>query len=198
VILFDVGGVLVELTGLPVFLSWLGDRVTPDEGLTLWLTSPTVRAFETGKLEPDAFAELLIKEMNLSLTKEQLLGGFGDWARSVLPGAIELIRRIPRSYTLATLSNSNAVHWPQLMSHPELLRPFQHHFVSYLTGKIKPDEEAFHNVLASIGCAAREVLFLDDSSVNVLAARRVGIIAHQVKGPAQAEAVLREAGVLLP
>lgn len=194
-ILFDVGGVLVKLTGLPVFLSWLGNRVTADEALTMWLISPTVRAFETGKLEPDAFAERLIAEMSLPLTREQLLGGFGDWARSVLPGAVELVRRIPRTYILATLSNSNTVHWPQLMKHPELLKPFQHHFVSYLTGKIKPDEDAFQNVLASIGCDAPEVLFLDDSSLNVQAARRVGMIAHQVKGPAEAAAVLRQAGV---
>ena len=45
VVLFDVGGVLVELSGLPMLLSWLGHRVTAEQARTLWLTSPVVRLF---------------------------------------------------------------------------------------------------------------------------------------------------------
>jgi HAD superfamily hydrolase (TIGR01509 family) len=40
-----------------------------------------------------------------------------------------------------------------------------HHFASHLTGKIKPDEEAFQHVLATLGCDDPETLFLDDPSV---------------------------------
>lgn len=60
VVLFDVGGVLVELSGLAVLLSWLGHRATAEQVRTPWLTSPTVRLFETGKMQPAAFAEQLI------------------------------------------------------------------------------------------------------------------------------------------
>lgn len=35
VVLFDVGGVLVELSGLSMLLSWLGHRVTADQVRTL-------------------------------------------------------------------------------------------------------------------------------------------------------------------
>jgi hypothetical protein len=40
VVLFDVGGVLVELSGLTMLLSWLVRRVTAEQVRTLWLTSP--------------------------------------------------------------------------------------------------------------------------------------------------------------
>ena len=56
VVLFDVGGVLVELSRLPMLLSWLGHRVTAEQARTLWLTSPVVRSFETGKMQPAVFA----------------------------------------------------------------------------------------------------------------------------------------------
>ena len=54
-VLFDVGGVLVELSGLAMLLSWLGDRVTAEQVRTLWLTSPIVRSFETGKMPTRSF-----------------------------------------------------------------------------------------------------------------------------------------------
>jgi hypothetical protein len=57
VVLFDVGGVLVELSGLAILLSGLEHRVTAEQARTLRLTSPVVRLFETGKMQPAAFAE---------------------------------------------------------------------------------------------------------------------------------------------
>ena len=51
----------------------------------------------------------------------------------------------------------------------------------YLTGKIKPDEEAFQHVLAVLGCEGSETLFLDDSHLNVEAAKRVGMTAFRYR-----------------
>ncbi len=49
VVLFDVGGLLVELSGLAMLLSWLGHRATAEQVRTLWLTSRIVRSFETAR-----------------------------------------------------------------------------------------------------------------------------------------------------
>lgn len=43
VALFDLGGVLVELRGVPTMLAWLDHRVSLEELWKLWLSSPTVR-----------------------------------------------------------------------------------------------------------------------------------------------------------
>jgi putative hydrolase of the HAD superfamily len=82
------------------------------------------------------------------------------------------------------------------MEQPDLIGGFDHHFASHLTGKIKPDEEAFRHVLATLDCKGPETLFLDDSQLNVAAAKRVGMIAYQVEGPEEAERALRQAEVL--
>jgi glucose-1-phosphatase len=196
VVLFDVGGVLVELSGLAMLLSWLGHRVTGEQARTLWLSSPTVRLFETGKMQPAAFAEQMITELSLPVGGEEFLNELYTRTQRILPGAVELVKRVPRNYVLATLCNTNVLQWPILIEQPDLIGTFNHHFASHLTGKIKPDEEAFQHVLATLGCKGPETLFLDDSRLNVDAAKRVGMNAFLVQGPLEAEHVLREAGVL--
>jgi glucose-1-phosphatase len=196
VILFDVGGVLVELSGLATLLSWLGHSVTAEQARTLWLISPTVRLFETGKMQPSAFARQMIDELGLHVDSEEFLTALYIRSQRIFPGAVELVRRIPRNYVRATLCNTNALQWPSLIEQRDLLGAFDHHFASHLTGKIKPDEEAFQHVLATVGCEGSQTLFLDDSELNVEAAKRAGMIAFLVQGPAEAEHALRNAGLL--
>jgi glucose-1-phosphatase len=196
VVLFDVGGVLVELSGLAMLLSWLGHRVTAEQVRTLWLTSPVVRLFETGKIQPAVFAEQMIAQLSLRVSSEEFLSELYIRSQRILPGAVELVRRVPPGYVRATLCNTNALQWPTLMEQQDLIRAFDHHFASHLTGKIKPDEEAFQHVLATLDCEGAETLFLDDSQLNVAAAKRVGMIAYQVQGPEDAERALRDAEVL--
>ena len=196
VVLFDVGGVLVELSGLAVLLSWLGHRVTAEEVRTLWLTSPIVRSFETGKMQPSAFAEQMITKLSLPVGGDEFLTELYTRSPRILPGAVDLVRRVPSYYVRATLCNTNALQWTSLIGQRDLLGAFDHHFASHLTGKIKPDEEAFQHVLTALACEGPEALFLDDSQLNVAAAKRVGMTAFQVQGPVEAERALREAEVL--
>jgi putative hydrolase of the HAD superfamily len=156
VVLFDVGVVLVELSGLAMLLSWLGHRVTAEQVRTLWLTSPIVRSFETGKMQPAAFAEQMISELSLQVGREEFLTELYIRSQRILPGAVELVRRVPRYYMRATLCNTNALQWPSLIEQRDLIGAFDHHFASHLTGKIKSDEEAFQHVLATLGCEGSE------------------------------------------
>lgn len=196
IVLFDVGGVLVELPGVPTMLAWMGNRISQDELSRMWLASPVVRAFETGRATPEVFADQLIAEMALPVGRDQLLDEFTHWTLGPLPGALDLVGRIPRRYTRAMLCNSNVLHWPRLMKDMRLAEVFDHHFASHLMGKIKPDEEAFHHVTDTLDCAAAEVLFLDDNQLNVDAAKSVGMKAVQVRGVMEAERFLVDVGVM--
>jgi putative hydrolase of the HAD superfamily len=139
VVLFDIGGVLVELTGVPAMLAWMNHRVSAEQLWTMWLTSPVVRAFETDRTTPEQFADQIIAEMSLPITSGQLPEEFPRWTLQLHPGALELIQRITSRYTRATLCNSNALHWARLMQDLQLASAFDHHFASHLIGKIKPD-----------------------------------------------------------
>jgi glucose-1-phosphatase len=196
VVLFDIGGVLVELQGVPTILAWMGNKLTPDELLQLWLGSPAVRDFETGRTGPERFADQIIQELSLPVRREEFISCFSSWLSGLYPGARELVSSVPARFTRATLANTSVLHWPRLMKEFELEQAFHHHFPSHITGKIKPDPDAFQQVIHALGCEPREIFFLDDNRLNVDAAKQIGIHAVRVKSPAQARQALEAAGIL--
>jgi putative hydrolase of the HAD superfamily len=198
VVLFDVGGVLVHLSGIEVIVGWLGGALTEEQLWRRWLQSEAVRRFETGRVDAPTFARELAREFDLAIEPPRLLAAFEGWLIGPYPGALELIREIPQRYGRAVLSNSNALHWPRVIGEMGLGALFasEHLFVSHLTGRIKPDAEAFEHVIEVFGCVPSQVLFLDDNQLNVEAASRAGLQAVQVRGPKEARRALAERGIL--
>jgi HAD superfamily hydrolase (TIGR01509 family) len=196
VVLFDVGGVLVELSGIEIMTVWLGSGITVEELWIKWLRSTAVRRFETGQGDANEFALQVTREFGLDIEPARFLESFAGWPLGLYPGVMEMLARIPARYRLALLSNSNALHWPRILNDMGMGAAFEHHFVSHLTGKIKPDTAAFEDVIASLGCDPAQVLFLDDNMLNVEAARSVGMHAVRVQGPLEAQRVLIDFGII--
>jgi glucose-1-phosphatase len=196
VLLFDVGGVLVELSGASTLLDWLEHRITAEELWSMWLHSPSVRAFETGRIDDRQFAVGVLAELRLDVEPGLFLQSFTHWATGLYPGALEMIERIPSHYRLALLSNSNVLHWRRVLDEIGLGAVFEHQFASHLMGKIKPDAEAFEHVLESLDCRASQVLFLDDNALNIEAARKIGMGAQLVRGVDEAQRSLQQAGII--
>jgi putative hydrolase of the HAD superfamily len=73
---------------------------------------------------------------------------------------------------------------------------FDTHFVSHLTGRIKPDAAAFEHVVESLDCSPASVLFLDDNLLNVDAAKRLGMQAFRVQGIVETQRVLVELKII--
>jgi putative hydrolase of the HAD superfamily len=96
----------------------------------------------------------------------------------MLESASELFR-------LALLSNTNPVHWQQVVSSAPVFGTFEKLFLSFETGRLKPGPAAFTQVLDHFGCSPDDLVFLDDSLANVESARRLGIRSEQVAGPVQ-------------
>jgi glucose-1-phosphatase len=196
VVLFDVGGVLVQLSGIEIMLDWLGNTMTADEMWLRWLRSPAVREFETGQIDAGEFAFRAIREFEITVTPQQFLESFVSWPTGLYPGTLEMLAQIPNSYQRAILSNTNVLHWPRVLGDMKLDGVFDSHFVSHLTGRIKPDADAFEHVVTSLGCLPAQVLFLDDNLLNIEAAKNVGMHAMRVQGPTEAQRVLADFGIL--
>src|SRR5687767_14535202 len=90
VILLDLGGVLIELTGSSRLLEWSTHIKSIEELWQVWLTSPSVRLFETGRRSPEQFAVALKAELRLEVSVEQFLTEFTGWPTRPYPGSHEL------------------------------------------------------------------------------------------------------------
>ncbi|MEM1248474.1 MAG: HAD family phosphatase [Acidobacteriota bacterium] len=192
VVLFDFGGVLARFRGIEALAAWAGEGDV-DRLWNHWLTSPTVRAFETGRLEPAAFAKRLGQELELGLAPEAILEDLREWVPHLLDGAEELLAELGDRRT-ALLSNTNSVHWPL---YAETMTPyFECVFLSYETGRLKPDSESFLHVAETMACAPSAILFFDDSETNVNAARRAGLQAERTRSPAECRKALQHRGLL--
>ena len=173
VILFDLGGVLVELTGVPIMLEWTKHKYDVEMLWQAWLNSPAVRSFETGASTPEQFADQLISEMDLQVGKAEFIHRFKRWPKGLFPGVADLMERLRNTYTLACMSNSNILHWPILMKDMGLEKMFHYHFASHLMKTLKPDKASFEYVLQGLDCKASAVLFLDDNDINIKSAREI-------------------------
>jgi glucose-1-phosphatase len=196
VVLFDVGGVLVELSGIETLIKWLGSGITAEELWVKWLRSTAVRQFETGRSEARDFALHVTREFELDIEPSYFLESFEGWPLGLYPGVMAMLARIPARFQRALLSNSNALHWPRMLNEMGLGQAFEHRFASHLTGKIKPDSAAFEDVVATLRCSPQQVLFLDDNRLNVEAAMSIGMHAARVVGPIEAQRVLVEFGII--
>ena len=196
VLLFDLGGVLVELNDISTLLHLNGDEMPMNKLLSDWLSSPAARAFEMGISTKEQFADKYIEETNLPIKRNEFLNAFTQLPKGLYPDAHRLIERCRDRYFIACLSNTNALHWQRLTYEMGIDGMFDQHFASHLTGKLKPDRESFEHVLQSLICDPSAILFLDDNKMNVKAARSVGIIAYRTEGAQEAEKILEKIGIL--
>ena len=196
VILFDLGGVLVELDGQPIHNSWWDTRESPDENWRRWLTSPLSQEFEKGVIGPEEFAGQAVIEFNLTISAELLLQRFEEWVLGFYPGVLEILQKLSQRYTIGVYSNITEVHWPVLSKQLEDSNAVSHFFASYLMGMAKPDPQSYIWVADQMGVSPGKILFLDDNQINVEGARSIGIQAQMVKGPQNMQSFLTASGIL--
>jgi len=194
-VLFDLGGVLVELGGVEVFGGWIREP-REEEVWRRWLLCPWVRRYERGECTTDEFARGMVDAWSLSLAPDEFLSFFRDWVKGLFEGAEALVRSVPPGMVRACFSNTNALHWEHRFHRFGLHELFDESFLSYRMGCVKPDVEAFERVVAALGVEPASILFLDDNALNVEGARAAGLDAHRAVGVEGARRVLRERGIL--
>jgi putative hydrolase of the HAD superfamily len=217
VLLFDLGGVLIDFAGFDELSRLLSGSADRAEVRRRWIASPFVRRFERAAIPPETFARGVLGELGLEMSPDDsippetfargVLGELGlemspddffetfvDWARGLYPGAGALLRRLRPGPLLACLSNSNRLHTPL---HRRSVAPFlERLYFSDEIGLVKPEPQAFRHVISDLAVPASRIAFFDDTEVNVAAARAAGMAAFEVDGLAALEARLLELGAL--
>jgi putative hydrolase of the HAD superfamily len=94
------------------------------------------------------------------------------------------------------LSNTNSAHWDEHFGTWPIKDMFDFRFLSYELGLLKPDRDLFDRVAQLVPAPTERILFLDDNQLNVDGALDAGFTAVRVRGVAEAEQALVDAGVL--
>ena len=196
-IVFDLGGVLVHHDGLPFARAWSGNpALSGEEFWQRWLASPAARAFEAGRIEPIEFTHTVIDEFDLHIAPDDFLAGFRTWISGAYDGADALLAELRGSgATLATLSNTNVLHWDHLLHDMPFMQRFDRHFPSHLTGLVKPDRAVFDHVVHATSIDPSRALLLDDNATNVAGAHAAGWNAEVVQGVEGARVALSRLGL---
>ena len=181
VVLFDLGGVIIRLGDTIFPPHWLASNT----GFSLreWLGSPTSKAFETGAISAQEFAQTLKLDLSLQQDVDEIIRHFTAWPEALFSGSIELLSSLKQRYTLAALSNINELHVPRMLEEFHLHRFFDQLYFSNELGLAKPDPKIYLKAIELLGVNAQEIVFFDDVENNVNAALEVGLNAHQVFGP---------------
>lgn len=176
-LLLDLGGVLADL-GDPV--SAMDLAMTPDAFWATWLSSPQVRAFETGRLTRAEFCAQMAPELGVSAATD-FEQRFDDWQLRLFPGVEDLVLSMAGRCNIALLSNTNEIHWGQVSSSTIFSR-FDRIFLSFETGHYKPAPASYQQVIDYYDCDPRDIVFIDDSPKNVAAAHGLRIDARLARG----------------
>ncbi len=194
IVLFDLGGVLIELADIQSMGRFFGDH-PEDEVWRRWLGCPWVRRFERGHCSADEFARGMVETWSMTTSPETFLEAFVRWPRGLMPGARELALATRSRIAIGCLSNTNALHAERHASEEAVYDLFDHRFLSHELGLVKPDREIFEHVLARLGCRPDRVLFLDDNAINVDGARAAGLQAERARGLAEVRSALARHGL---
>ena len=190
VVLFDLGGVLIELGGMGDMVAFARER-DEDEIWRRWLTCPWVRRYERGHCDTETFARGMVDSWGMPVGPGEFLEAFVAWPRGLLPGARDLLGEVASTTRIACLSNTNGAHKERVDAELALFEHFDGVYLSHEMGLVKPDLEAFEHTVTGLACDPGRVLFLDDNQINVEGAREAGLRAEKAVGPSEARSVLR-------
>ena len=194
VLLFDLGGVLIDFAGFDELALLLPDAPGRAEIRNRWIHSESVQLFERGGITPHEFARGVIGELDLAFSPDDFIAAFVGWARGPYPGARSLLSQLHRTHRLACLSNSNELHTPL---HRRSLEPLMdRYYFSDELGHVKPDRAIFDHVIQDLDVPPRRIAFFDDTPVNVQAGKDAGLNAYEVDGIDALSAQLRCLGLL--
>ena len=146
-----------------------------------------------GKLTEEIYYKIFFANNDFPFTEAQMRKYFSRSFQTSVPGTLDLYRRIvscPKRLDSGELQEGRpdiyivSDHITERLGeikgyHPEIFNFVKGVFWSCELGRIKCDPHFFEDLLMTLGVDADEVIFIDDSRDNIMAAKRAGIYGIQ-------------------
>ena len=195
VIIFDVGGVLIENAYIPL-LRQLAEENGLDFTNIKWFAAPFFNQAMLGQITEAELFEKISQHFGLLETGEGLDTRIGELFLPI--GEVwEYVKQLKDRYRLAILSDLGSGWIKRHEREFEFAKYFEQLFYSSRLGIKKPDPQLFQHVLEAMRVTADECVFIDDKIENVNAARGLGMWGIVYQNPGQLKRDLEQSGVSL-
>ena len=197
-VVFDLGGVLIDWDPRYLYRQLFdGDEAGMERFLAEVCTPAWNAEQDAGRPWTEA-VELLVQEYPQE--RERIEAYHARW-EEMLGGAIdetvEVLRELQdRPVRLFALSNWSAETFPIARRRYPFLGWFDGIVISGEVGICKPDERVFRHLITTHTIEPETTVFVDDSNVNVEAARGLGMMAIPFTGGRELREELVQLGVL--
>jgi FMN phosphatase YigB (HAD superfamily) len=197
-LLFDLGKVIIDFD----LRSMLGilcqnSRRPAAEFETVFRNVDLLRSYETGRITTAQFHEHLCSKGGLRMDFPAFRKIWSDVFMPEILVSEALLKELKGRYPMILVSNTNEAHIGFIAERYGVLDYFHHKVYSFEVGSMKPDPEIFRHAIAVSGRNPERLFFTDDREENILAARELGMQAHQFESEAGLISALNEAGIEL-
>jgi epoxide hydrolase-like predicted phosphatase len=192
-LLFDMGGVVLEVDFEKVFEHWARtNNLAIEQIKQRFAMDEAYQLHEKGLISGTQYFAHLRSTLNLTADDVTLTAGWNAIFGNEINLALDAIDKVRDRYRCFAFTNTNTVHqeyWER--EHPRIRQSFDHIFVSSEMGLRKPDLQAFAHILKQTSTKAEAMLFFDDSNENVEGALSAGLQVVQVNSEADVVDALR-------
>ena len=197
VLLFDLGGVLIDIDFERALLRWSNQSHLPAAELRRRFAMDEVyQQHERGEISASDYFAHLRQTLELEASDTDIERGWNDIFVGEIATTISYVASVQTKLPCYLFSNTNPTHQAFWSSNfPVAIESFQRIFVSSELGLRKPDPEAFEAIAAATGFRLDETLFFDDSEENVTAARQTGMPSVLVRDHSDVATALTSIGV---
>ncbi|MEE9335908.1 MAG: HAD family phosphatase [Granulosicoccaceae bacterium] len=176
-LLFDLGGVVLEVNFHHVFKSWAAMSVLDEHEIKArFKMDQHYQQHEKGQIEAPVFFEHLRHSLQITASDDEMAKAWNDIFGNEMTASLDAIDTVRNKFPTYGFSNTNRTHQIYWEHHyPRIPKTFDKLFVSSEIGLRKPDPDAFNFILKEIAIKPEELLFFEDSLENIEGAERLGI-----------------------
>ncbi len=182
-LLFDLGGVIIDIDFNRVFQAWAEKSGVDAYQLKAKFSQDAAyKAQEVGKISAIEYFSSLRNTLGFNLSDEDIRHGWNNIFIGMVPGVTQLLQALSQKIPLYCLTNTNDTHrqeWQKQWGHE--LTCFKDIFISSDIGLRKPDQAVFDYVTKKLQIDYSNILFFDDSIENIKGAQQAGLCTVHVK-----------------
>lgn len=181
-VVFDMGGVILELD-MPRCVEnfkWKAGFQDIETYLDIYHQKGFISDFEEGLTSEKEFCDECLRHCAEGVTADDIKYCFNSLIAGPDRNVLRQIRSLSKEYPIYVLSNNNPIcskRFVEILDEEGAAGCFRDFFFSFRMKMLKPGREIYDETVRRIGVRPEEILFIDDSIVNVEGAKAAGLNA---------------------